>query len=526
LKRILVFPLLLILCAGAAVAQSAATTSQTLLVLPFENSSKAPGLEWIGESFPEVLGERMSSATLYIVPREDREYAFDRAGIPANLRPSHATLFRIGEEMDVDYMVLGSYNYDGQSLSAEARILDVKALRLSAPLSESGPLTSLISIQAALAWDLLKSLNPAYEINRNEFLADSPPVRLDAFEDYIRGIVATNGPEKIRKFHEALRINPTYTQALLQLGRTYFAAQDYESAAAAFSRVPHSDPTAHEASFYAGLAYFYGGEFEKAESAFSYLASQFPLTEVYNNLGVVEARRGKKNAAEYFQKAVQADDHDADYRFNLGLSLYKAGDLADAARQLREALKLRPGDSETRSLLDLSTGKTDVNSRPRLPQERIKQNYDESSFRQLALQIENMTEARLAKEDPHTHAAYHVEHGHDLLERRFVGDAGRQFREAIALDPNNAAAHAGLASVLEASNDSEGARREANLALAFQPLAEAYLVLARLDLRDNNTPAAAANVERALALQPANAAANALKRTLAEKLEEGTKAKP
>jgi Tfp pilus assembly protein PilF/TolB-like protein len=526
LKRILTFLLLLILPLGAALAQSTSATSQTLLVLPFENSSKAPGLEWIGESFPEVLGGRMRSASLYIVPREDRTYAFDHAGIPANLHPSHATLFRIGEELDVDYMVWGHYGFDGQTLSAEARILDVKHLQLSAPINESGPLNALISIQAALAWDLLKSMNPAYEVTRNEFLADSPPIRLDAFECYIRGLVATSRTEKIRKFREALRVNPTYTQAQLQLGRTYFSARDYEPAAAAFARIPRSDPAAREASFYAGLAYYYSGEFEKAESAFSYLASLFPLTEVYNNLGVVEARRGKKNPVEYFQKAVQADDHDADYRFNVGLTLYKAGDSAGAARQLQEALKLRPGDSEARGLLDLSIGKTDASSHPRLPQERIKGNYDESSFRQLAMEIQNMTETRLANTDPHAHAAYHVEHGHDLLERRFVVDAGRQFREAIGLDPNNAAAHAGLAAVLEASNDPAGARREANIALGLQPLAEAYLVLARLDLRDNNPQAAAANVEHVLALQPANAAAAALKRTVAEKLGEGAQAKP
>ena len=50
----LVLPALL---AVHAAAQSAATASKMLLVVPFENISNAPGLEWIGEAFPEILGK-------------------------------------------------------------------------------------------------------------------------------------------------------------------------------------------------------------------------------------------------------------------------------------------------------------------------------------------------------------------------------------------------------------------------------------------------------------------------------------
>ncbi len=518
--------ILLVFLAGAVgTAQSAANTSQTLMILPFENSSKTPGLEWIGESFPEVMGERMSTATLYVVPREDRTYAFDRAGIPLNLRPSHATLFRIGEQMDVDYMVLGHYGFDGTSFSAEAQLLDVKHLRLSEAMEESGPLTSLIEIQTALAWDLLRSIDPSTVGARNEFLADASPVRLDAFEDYIRGITATSQEEKARKLREALRLNPNYVQAIMQLGQVYFGARQYDVAANYFARVPRTDPAIREASFYAGLSYFYIGEFDKAENSFTYLASLFPLTEVYNDIGVVQARRGKHSAGEYFQKAVDADENDPDYHFNLALAFARKGAMAEATQQLRETLRLHPSDTEAKAFLD-SLSTASPNARPHFPLERIKRNYDETSFRQLELEIENANEERLAKTDARTHAAYHVKRGNELLDKRFIGEAGKQFREAISLDPANAAAHAGLAAVLEASSDREGARLEANGALKIQPSAEAYLILARLDLHDNHAEAAATEVDRALALEPANTAAVALKQTIAAKMAERAQPKP
>ncbi len=90
--------------------------------------------------------------------------------------------------------------------------------------------------------------------------------------------------------------------------------------------------------------------------------------------------------------------------------------------------------------------------------ERIKRNYDEASYRQLEMEIHNLAEARLAKADPHTHAAYHVQRGKELLAQNMPDDAEAEFRDAISTDYNNDAAHAQLAMLLEKKGDVSGAR--------------------------------------------------------------------
>lgn len=522
MKRFTAIVAIILVSVAATLAQSRATavgTAQTIVVLPFENESKAPGLEWISESFPEVLGQRLSNAALYVVSRTDRTYAFDRMGIPTNVHLSRATLYKIAEQMDADFVVLGTYNYDGQTFSTTAQLLDMKQLKLSPEMNESGPLMKILETQNALAWDVLHQLKPEVAGTKESFLAAAPAIRLDAFESYIRGVVTTDRPQRIKYFREAIRLNPDYFLAMLALGRTYFDGRDYEQAVTWLSKVPRDKPAAREANFYLGLAAYYQGDYERADSAFNFLASRLPLTEVYNNLGVVEGRRGKRSELDYFHKAVDADSSDPDYRFNLAVALYKAGDPAAAARQLRESLTLKPGDTEAKSLLETiaANGSARLQGQAgsvRVPAERIKRNYDETSLQQLALEIENAAEARLANSDPRTHANFHVDRGRELLGQGFNGEAARNFREAIQLDPANAGAHAGLAQVLEADNDTAGARSEAEAALRLSPTADAYLVLARLEMKANQAQDAEHNVDLALAMDPKNSAALALKNQL------------
>ncbi|HEV8525088.1 MAG TPA: tetratricopeptide repeat protein [Terriglobales bacterium] len=529
MKRISQAVLVVVFLGGVALAQRPQLASKTLVVLPFENASRAPGIDWVSEAFPEILTQRIFGP--YVVGREDRMYAFERLGIPAQLRPSHATAYRVARQMDVDYVVLGHYTFDGRVFTAKAQLLDMQALRLSPAVSASGLLPKLIEVQTALAWELMRLLSTDLTTSRQQFVSAFPAVRLDAFENYVRSITATSRQEKLRYLRQAVRLNPIDTQAILQLGRTHYELRDYANAANWLERIPRNEPHAREANFYLGLVSYYLGDFERAENAFQFVAERFPLAEIYNNLGVVAERRNK-SGIDYFEKAVQADPRDPDYQFNLGLSRWRAGDVTAAVKHLGEAINLRPSDQEAKSILQGIQGSAGLPAGsqqsvpvahaaglPRVfPPERIKRYYDEATFRQMAQQIHNLNELKMQNTPPRLHAGLHVERGRQLLSYGFAGEAEQEFRHAIVLDPTAAGAHAGLAAALERNQNTAGARREARTAIRLQPSAEAYLVLARLDLQDNNPEAAGEQVAHALALEPANAAAVALRREIAAKL--------
>jgi tetratricopeptide (TPR) repeat protein len=485
--------------------------TQILLIMPFENTSNVPGIDWMGEAFPEVLGQRLNSGPLFLVSRSDRMSALDRLGLPAVAKPSRATVYQVAQELDADYVLMGEYRLDGNNLTVRAHLMDLGRLRLSPELAETGPLTSLISIQTALAWDVLNALKRLDIPSKQQFVAQFSPIRLDAFENYVRGVLASNNQEKIKHFNEAVRLDPGHTLAFLQLGKAYYEAKDYEPAMNWLAKIPKNDANINEAEFYLGLSAFYAGHMERSEAAFRSLISRLPLTEVYNNLGVTAARLGDQRARGYFEKTVQTDPNDSDYHFNLAIALYREGHVQEAVGELKNALALN-ADSEAKTFLDAINSGT----RPaRLPLERIKRNYDEASFRQLAQEIESTNEARLQKSDPVSHAAFHVTRGRELLDAGIFAEAEKEFREAVILDPTNAGAHAGLARVLESDQDSAAARNEARASLRLAPSAEAYLVLARLDLADHNSTSAQQNVEQALALDPANATAASLKHEIA-----------
>jgi tetratricopeptide (TPR) repeat protein len=513
------------------------SVGRTMVVIPFENTSPTPGLEWLGESFPETFHEQLNSPVLYVASRDERLRAYDRQGVPAGVHPARATLYRLAEQMDVDYAVLGSYKYDGARLTAIAQLLDMRAEKLLPAVTESGPLADLGTLQSALAWDLLRLIRTDFSVPKDKYIASVQPARLDALENYVRGTLATSAEEKVQRYREATRINPSYAQAWLELGKTYYAQHAYELAIAALSQVQQSSLTsglmsgafAREANFYLGLAAYAHGDLARSESAFQFVATRLPLAEVYNNLGVVASRRGQKKAAEYFQRAIENDPSDPDYHFNMGITLSQAGDRAGAARELRATLDHRPNDAEAKMMLDSLTPPAAGSIVPssattKVPAERIKRNYEEDSFRQMTTQMGSWAEQQFARSDPRSHARFHVELGKELLAHGFTTEAEAEFHHAAAVDPSSTAPLTALADDYDARGDAREARAQAEAALRIRESAEAYLVLARLDLRENRMEAAAQNINRALQLEPGNPTGQNLKRTLAAKLAE--KAQP
>lgn len=507
----------------------ASPTGRVVLVLPFENHSGQSDLAWIGDSFPDTLNQRLSSASFFTISRDDRQYALDHLGFPTDFRPTRATTIRIAQTLDANYVVIGSYTVTNGHISAQAQVLSVNELKMSAPIQDTNDLRRLFDVQNTIAWKIAKYIDPQFNVAQQTFLASSGQVRLSAFENYIRGIGAGSTEERIKRLELAVQQSPGYSAALLALGKTQYFERDYDHAAATLDRIPKNDRLALEANFYLGLARFNSARYAEAEKAFSFVASRLPLPEVVNNQAVALSRQGH-NASALFQRAVAADPKDADYHYNLAVSLYRSGNRSEAQREVDLALKLRPSDPEAPSFKKLITegapappaaanAPNRTTSAPQNssfePLERIRRTYSEASFRQAAFQIDQLRAARLATLPAAEQAAQYVQMGSDYLSQGLIPEAEREFQSALAASPDSAEARAGLAQVRERSGNIAGARDEAQASIRLKPNAAAYLVLARLELNRNQVAASAADVAQALRVEPNNTAALGMKQALA-----------
>ena len=87
--------------------------SRVLLVLPFDNRTGQPSLEWIREAAAEILSTRFASAGFQPTSRADRMYALDHLGLPQGFQPSRASALKLAQTLDADSIVVGSYTTDG-----------------------------------------------------------------------------------------------------------------------------------------------------------------------------------------------------------------------------------------------------------------------------------------------------------------------------------------------------------------------------------------------------------------------------
>jgi tetratricopeptide (TPR) repeat protein len=530
--------LLLISCSRASLAEATLaadapeTGGRVVLVLPFDNRSGQANLAWVGNSFPDTLNQRLTTAGFLTISRDDRQYALDHLGFPVDFRPSRATTIRIAQTLDADFVIVGSYTVVNERISVQAQVLEVNKLRLSAPLTDSSELTRLFDVENAIAWKVAREIDPHFNVAEQTFIASSGGIQLSAFENYIRGTDATSPQERIKRLQMAVQITPNYTAALLALGKAQYAEHEYDQAAATLAKVPPTDRRALEAGFYLGLARFNSAKYAEAESAFAFVASRLPLPEVVNNQGVASSRQGH-DAAALFQRASAADPNDPDYHYNLAVALLRRGDFTGAQREVEFTLKLRPADTEAVSLktrisagrsvatsaklgapTTVDSGSDQAGTQDFDPLERIRRTYSEASFRQAAFQLDQMRAMRMATFPPAEQAAQYTQLGQDYLAQGLIPEAEQEFQAAIGADSASAGAHAGLAQVRERSGNAEEARREATTSVNLHPNVVAYLVLARIELQAKHMPESAAEVSKALQLEPGNTAAQGMQQAL------------
>lgn len=386
------FLVLLFLLCGAIHAE-------TVLVLPFFNHSKSANLDWIGESISETVRDALVSEGLLALDREDRLEAYRRLSLRPGAELTHATIIKIGQLLDATRVIYGEFDLLASepgkeqskgTLRINARILDLKDTRQGPPYGEVGALEDLAALEVHLGWRSLEQLLPKSVPAEQEYMKHRPPVRLDAVESYIRGLLASTPEQRHRLFTQAARLDGKYSQPCFQLGKTAWEQKDYKGAASWLQRVSRTDPHYLEAQFFLGLSQYQQAVYPAAEQAFRMVADNVPLNEVYNNLGATQARRGDmEGAIASFKKALEGDSGDPDYHFNLGYVQWRAGQFDAAVESFRATVARNPADNEATSLLGSALKREGPrqNDPKAEGRERLKKNYDEAAYRQLQAEL-------------------------------------------------------------------------------------------------------------------------------------------
>ncbi len=91
---------------AADAVKSLTNHGRILLVLPFDNRTGQPSLEWIREAAADLLSTRFASAGFAPMTRADRVYALDHLGLPQGFQPSRASSLKLAQTLDADYIMV------------------------------------------------------------------------------------------------------------------------------------------------------------------------------------------------------------------------------------------------------------------------------------------------------------------------------------------------------------------------------------------------------------------------------------
>jgi len=518
-----------------AVPSTARAGPESVLVFAFENQTVDRNIDWIGTGLSDLVVERLSAERdLYIFNRDERTTAYERIGIPESVAVTRATAMSIAWDTGADAIVIGRIYGTRQDFRIEARIVNLQDSSTRPAVIVNGDIQNLIPMATSLSFKLARQLAPGSTTPESDYIAH-PPVPSSAFEAYTRGTIATDSARRIALFQDAIRLHPQYMAALYQLGHQYCLNLDFKNSTPMLEKIPAGSPEYLQARFMLGLNYYNAGDFEKSVAIFSALP---PVYDVLINLGMAYAGNNDfTGAMTAWKRASEVNSLRTDSLFNmahLGLTHGERNDAEAAAKSIEQFLKLRGRDAEAIFLqgrIYERLGRLDesqrlvasaVNLSPRIARWV---NQPLTNFRRLSLQP-NVTEIRISpkgdiwNEDRLQRRAY----GRDIaawldtvqksVDSQRYGEALQELRDIARTFPQSSETRLLFAEVYEDQKQNDLAIAEYRRALALKPVADTWVLLARLYRTMNQPASERLALESALALEPGNTAAAARKAEL------------
>lgn len=513
------------LAPALAAAQSGAGR---VLVVPFENVQKDLRLQWLGEASAVLLADALNARGRGAITRVERARAFEELHLPLAATLSRATVIRVGHMVGAAEVMLGQFLLDGDQLSVTVQAITLDVGRLQPDVTERAPLTELFDIFERLAQRITGGAEP-----RGPAAADPRPP-LEAFENYVKGLVAESPAAQATFLETALKQFRGYDRARLALWQVRTEQGDHAAALEAVQGIPETSRFSTRGRFAAAISLIEMARFDDAFTALNDLAKEHPTGSVYNNLGIVQLRRGgtPQNGLPtyFFTKAADAEPGDPDFLFNLGYAYVLQQDPKAAIYWLREALRRDPADAEAHFILAQAleaSGSATEAARERELARRLSASISDMEERaggRKAAVPDGLERVRLdldlprsmrpeqaivntAQREQQDLARFHLERGQRHFDREEDREAMTELRRAVYLSPYEARAHRLIGQIHLRGGRPQDAVDAFKIAIWSEDSVQARIALAEAYIKLGRADEARPELERALELDPDSAEA-------------------
>lgn len=531
-----VFPLMSLLLALAgpgfvtpAVAQS--VPSGRVLVMPFsvDVQSDAPGGAgtslWLGEAAAILIEEGLANMGVASFSREDRADAFDRLQLPMSSVLTRATMIRVGELIGASDIVFGEVRV-GAQLGVRARIVRLPAGLEQAPVLDQAPVADIFALFKRVATNV-ETVTGA--VRRPPGGAALAPLQLEAFENYVKGLVAATPAAQQRFLETASRLAPMDPRILLALWNVYTSQELHDRALAMANAVPADSAAGVKARFAVTQSLIALKRLDGAYQELTALYTKSPSAAVSNSLGIVQLRRGVSAAGgtgaatpatTFFARAVSEEPDNTTYLFNLGYAHALAQHSPEALSWLRETVRFDAADGDAHLVMsavlaggartteaqrefDLARSLgTSMETTATMVSSKIPTGLERMTVGLSTSGVSRVTVASPAQRDQQETAAYHLSRGRGLAAERKDREAIEEFRRAIYPSPYENEPHLLLGQAYYRAGRLTQAIDEFKVAIWSRDTAAAQVALGIALLDSGDRDGAKKAADRALVLAP------------------------
>jgi eukaryotic-like serine/threonine-protein kinase len=316
----------------------------SIAVLPLENSSGSPDLNFVSDGLSEALIDRLSLLPQLKVIARNSSFAF---------RGAKADLREIAQKLGVRAIVTGSVAQIGDELIIRIDVVDAVENTHLAGGNFRRKSGDLLGIQSEIARMTAEKLQLKLTSSQSKRLAGNETENSEAYRFYLNGLVELNGASNVRNraleyFEQAAALDPNFAAAHTEIAWVYWSQANASGdprelmpkAKAATERALEIDPEYAKAHALKAMLREYEFDWQGAESEYRRAIELSPsLNFARNNYAFFLSimNRQEEALAELNQQNARDPINQRMFLLQKGIILVQARRFDDALGAYREA---------------------------------------------------------------------------------------------------------------------------------------------------------------------------------------------